>query len=439
MQEKMFGRDGWLHNAYIMSSSILKKILLNILCPAVILFILTSLGIVLDLTYQGRFKIKGCVELLEYIKNSLKFSGLSHAELWSFITGNIGVLISLVSIFFTFTIEIFERSEKKSFGISQKELIYEKSERLYSLLNEMTALLPLFMLLYIVFGFCAASYLLLFWSYIFLLLIYNRQRRSYDEERLMDALCMKLLEPFQNANCIQDVVELYKYQNYLTDIYAYTKKEDDWIHVETFGRRFLEEIQKFEDDICFAAEYYFITTVFGQKNKEKKFDFFEIIKRYMEEMEYDSNFDYADHKAVILLWGMLVASIPYAEENELIKFLRFFSDFKGRSCRKIRNMKMEISDQICMKESGMLLILLEVWLDNHCSEEKELAVLTEKVYRNGIDAFADDGVVSQYDFLSLYENIADNYVNVSKLIERFIKERSTGVKMSNVANIIENL
>lgn len=255
----------------------------------------------------------------------------------------------------------------------------------------------------------------------------------------MDALCMKILEPFQNIDCIQKVEEIYKYQNYLMDIYGNTKKEDDWIRMQGFWRVFLVEIQKFADDICFAVEYYFIETVFGQKNKEKNYDFFEIVKQYMEEMRYNSFFDYEDYKAAILLWGMLAASIPYAEERELIKFLRFFTDFKGRSCRKIRCMNMEISNLICMKESSMLLILLEVWLDNHSSEEKELAVLIKKVYERAIDAFVNDDVAGQYNLLLLYETITDNYVNVSKLIDRFIKEKARKIKMSNVANIIENI
>ena len=159
----------------------------------------------------------------------------------------------------------------------------------------------------------------------------------------------------------------------------------------------------------------------------------------MEEMRYNSFFDYEDYKAAILLWGMLAASIPYAEERELIKFLRFFTDFKGRSCRKIRCMNIEISNLICMKESSMLLILLEVWLDNHSSEEKELAVLIKKVYERAIDAFVNDDVAGQYNLLLLYETITDNYVNVSKLIDRFIKEKARNIKMSNVANIIENI
>ena len=102
-------------------------------------------------------------------------------------------------------------------------------------------------------------------------------------------------------------------------------------------------------------------------------------------------------------------------------------------------MNMEISNLICMKESSMLLILLEVWLDNHSSEEKELAVLIKKVYERAIDAFVNDDVAGQYNLLLLYETITDNYVNVSKLIDRFIKEKARKIKMSNVANIIENI
>ncbi len=46
-------------------------------------------------------------------------------------------------MFFTFTIDIYERSEKKIFGISRKELEKEKQGQIYPGLHRMTTMCPL--------------------------------------------------------------------------------------------------------------------------------------------------------------------------------------------------------------------------------------------------------------------------------------------------------
>lgn len=413
------------------------KRIIGILSPFLGLLLLTGPGVILDLAYQEKLNGRKLVWLLNAIKRFLKSFGLSHAELWNFIISNTGVLITFVTIFFTFTIEIFERSEKKIFGISQKELFNIRIKWWYRLPHKMVVLLPLFMLAYIILGFCAGSYLLLFWGYLFLIFIYCIHRKFYDEEEMTEKFCEKLLEPFREVVCVNDVKDWNTYKNYLIDIYDFTKKESDWIHAQQLFFKFLNKIQQLETEICFVLEYYFILIVFGQENKVHDFDFFRIVQNYLENMEYDENSNYKNQKDSVLLWGMLIASIPHAAEKELINFLRFFSGFTSRSCNKIRHMKQEIPNSICEKEAAMVLILLEEWLKKETSNEDEFGRLVRKVYREGEVVFKEENLNDQEELIFLCEQIPGYYREIRKNLIDFKKEKYLKNAITRVACIVE--
>lgn len=410
---------------------------IEILSPVIVLLVLTGLGVILDFAYREKINCKICVWLLTITKQCLTSFGLSHDELWGFIISNTGVLITCVTIFFTFTIEIFERSEKKIFGMSQKELFNISTKGWYRMLHKMVVMLPLFMLIYIILGFCAGSYLLLFWGYLFLVFIYSIHRRFYDEEKMTEKFCERLLEPFCEAVSINDVKDWNTYKNHLINIYDFTKKECDWIHAQELFFKFINTIQHLETEICFVAEYYFILIVFGQENKVHDFDFFKIVQNYLENMEYDENNNYKNQKDSILLWGMLLASIPYAAEKELIDFLRYFSDFTSRSCNKIRHMKQEIPNSICEKEAAMVLILLEEWLKKEASDEDEFGRLVGKLYREGEPVFMGRTLWNQDELIFLCERIPDYYRDIRKNVIDFKKEKYLKTTITRAACVVE--
>lgn len=407
------------------------------LFPFLALLVLTFLGCILDITYQGKIKCQFLVGVLNLVKQFLKSCGLSHSEIWDFITSNTGVMITLVTIFFTFTIEIFERSEKKIFGIPLKELIDIRAEYWYRELHIMVVMLPFFMLAYIVLGFCAGSYLLLFWGYVFLILIYGKHRSFYDEEKMVGKVCQKLSGSFREAVCVKDVKDWDGFKNTLIGIYDSAKKESDWIHIQKLFFEFAKVLQKLEDEICFVAAYYFAFIVFGQENKTHEFDSFKVVRKYMESIEYDDNSDYKNRKDTILLWGLLSASIPYAEEKELLEFLRFFTDFTNRSCHKIRHMGQEVPNSICERESAMVLILLEEWLKKESTVKDEMQLLAGKVYKMGEAVFEEESPWNQEEWIFLCESIPGYYKNIRENVNEFRKEKHYKMAITRTACLAE--
>lgn len=397
----------------------------------------TLLGYILDLTYQKIFNCKCFISLLVCVKESLRFFGLSHADLWGFITSNVGVLIALVGMFFTFTIDIYERSEKKIFGVPRKELTGKKHDGTYRCLSRMATISPLLMLIYVVLGFCASSYSLLFWSYIFLLILYGRHRSSYEEEKMWESLCNKLMESAQKGMDKEGGKTCREYKNYLINIYNSAREENNWVNTEELYFKLLDLIRALDDEICFVMEYYFFVVVFDAGNKTQGIHFFTVVERYMEGISYNGELGYVDRKDVVLLWGMLAASVPYAEEKELIYFLEEFSDFGKRSQDSIRDTKKEISDMVIQEQCAMVLILLEGWMELHDIKKRELIVLAKKIYERGEGAFANGDLCGLDHMVLLYETIGNGILDVQGILGRFVKEKRMKIKISLVANLAE--
>ena len=86
--------------------------LFKVIQPILLLIVITCPGLIIDFTYQGKITWNFAVGVLKYIKSFFKFFGVTYEKIWEFITGNVGVFITLVTIFFTISIDVYERSEK---------------------------------------------------------------------------------------------------------------------------------------------------------------------------------------------------------------------------------------------------------------------------------------------------------------------------------------
>ncbi|MDE7212477.1 MAG: hypothetical protein K2O03_13685 [Lachnospiraceae bacterium] len=237
----------------------------------------------------------------------------------------------------------------------------------------------------------------------------------------------------------------------MIDIYDNTRKENDWIHIQDLFFEFLHRVQELEDDICFAVEYYFVSIVFGQRDEIQEFNFLTVIARYMDKVERGDMFRGKDVPGSVLLWGMLAASIPYAKEEELINFLRNFSDFGKRSRYSIRYTKKEIDDSVIGKECAIMLVLLEGWLEFHDAKRKELAAAVKKIYERGEKvfenfkmiagekAYGQEGAFGLYDFILLYETIGDRSLDMKNILDRFLREKRLKVRVSFVSYLIETV
>lgn len=405
------------------------------------LMIFTIIPWILDLTYYGIIRCRYCISVLEIITYVPRFFGMSHKELWEFVTSGVGVVITIVSIFFTFAFGLYDRFEEKIFGIPRKELLVEeRKDRFYGQVRWMVIILPVYMVFSVCLKACAVSYCLLLLSYVLLVIMYSRYRKSYMEEAMMAALCQKLLRAFRDLDSVKDMGPWREFYQILDDIHGFVKKERDWSRVQKLFFRFLDEVRQEDDDVCFVTVYYFMSFVFGWKNPVHEFDAFRIVEQYMGHMKYDgTRYDYADSKDAALLWGMLAALIPHAKEDELVNFFEYFSDFENRSRYRIQREGVELSEYICQKESAMVLMAFEEWLVKNDSEKRELAVMANKIYIRGKSFFSVDAESGLRDTILLYGYIHENPMFIETVLKIFEKEDSEKFKKSNVAYLIQSI
>ncbi len=405
------------------------------------LIIITIIPWILDLTYYGIIRCKFCILFLEIIACVPRYFGMSHKELWEFITSAVGVVITIVSIFFTFAFGLYDRFEEKIFGIPRKELLMEeKDEHRFETVRWMLIILPVYLVFCVSFKACIVSYCLLLISYVLLVIMYFGYRKSYIEDIMVKSLCRKILRAFRDLDNIKNMGPWKEFYWILDDIHEFVKKERDWNHVRQLFFRFLDEVRQEDDNVCFATVYYFMSIVFGWKNPVHEFDAFRLVEQYMGHVKYDrARHDYADAKDEVLLWGMLAALIPYAKEGELINFFEYFSDFENRSRYRIQRDGVELSEYICQKESAMILVAFEEWQEKNDSEKRTLAVMANKIYIRGKVFFSVNAQSRQRDTILLYGQIHENPVFIENILKILENEDSEKFKKSNVAYLVQNI
>ncbi|MCD8326837.1 MAG: hypothetical protein LUC90_09235 [Lachnospiraceae bacterium] len=138
-------------------------------------------GLVLDFVHDQKITWNWATAVYECIRDCARWAGLHYDNAFQVLSNNLGVLITIVSLFLTMNINIAERSEKKVFGISRKELEDQGMGRwikFFRVMRVIGFLAPLLMIACIIERWCITGYLLLLFCYIFLVLVSKRVVRS---------------------------------------------------------------------------------------------------------------------------------------------------------------------------------------------------------------------------------------------------------------------
>lgn len=169
---------------------------LSALAGATIIWcILLFPGILLDLTYQGVLHGKILVSILNVARGLGKI-GLHYDTMFSFLENNVGTIVTMITLFFTMSIHVANRTEERVYGFSRSEL-YGLPRTVRS--RHLNYLAPVLMILLINLRYCLSGYLLLLWSYFFLMRQYSLYAGSFDKQRDIEAIVKKLTGCFADG------------------------------------------------------------------------------------------------------------------------------------------------------------------------------------------------------------------------------------------------
>lgn len=406
------------------------------LVGAIIIWLfLLSPGLLLDLIHHGVFHFKNLSAL--DLARLLGKIGLRYETMFSFLDKNVGVIVTMITLFFTMSVYVANRAEEKVYGFSRSELDSFSHTGLYAVRSRhLTYLAPVLMILMINLHYCLSGYLLMLWSYFFLMRQYSRYAGSFDKQRDIEAVVRKLTDCFADELTSETLFEFqFTLENHSNGI----KTREEWKGAETIYKELISPCTKYGEEFYYIYSRYYFENVFCRKDFLGNRKVLSLLTKEIAACDLRI----AEHAEMgkedkFLFWGMLVGTIKCFCEEELLFFLEHFLDFRTRSNYTVKHIKRDLPYPILKWQSAMLLTVVEIWLQRNEMENLDLAdtikdlwhygrFMTEPDCKNIFDSFAE----LPADICQLFDN--SEYQIAYQIIKY---DYMNGSRVSAVANLV---
>lgn len=379
----------------------------------IIWLILLSPGILLDLTYQGVLHCRIFMSVLDMARGLGKI-GLHYNTMFSFLENNVGIIVTMITLFFTMSIHVDNRAEERVYGFSRSELDSLSRTVPYVVRSRhLNYLAPILMIVMTNLRYCLSGYLLLFWSYFFLMRQYSRYAGSFDKQRDIDAVVKKL------TNCFADGLTsetLFEFQLTLEDFSNGIKAREEWKNAEKIYKELTS--QKYEEVFYYIYGRYYFESVFSEKELQGNRKALQMLRKEITACDLRV----AEKEAIekedrFLFWGILVGTIKCLCEEELLLFLEYFLAFHTRSNYTVERLNKGLPNPALSWQSAMLLTVVEVWLLQNDPENPELADKVNLLWRHGRS-------MTEPDCISIFDSFAELPDEVCQLFDDSVYQRA---------------
>lgn len=408
--------------------SFVQDSLLPLIGATIIWLFLLLPGILLDLTYQGVIHCKILMSALDLMRGFGK-AGLHYGTMFSFLDNNAGIIVTMVTLFFTMSIHVANRAEERIYGFYRSEL----DDLLHTVpcvvrSRHLNYLAPILMIIMINLHYCLSGYLVLLWSYFFLMRQYSRYAGSFDKRRYMEGVVRKLTNCFVGGLTSET---LFEFQLTLENFGNGIKVKEEWKNAEKIYCILTNPCTKYKEELYYIYGRYYFEGVFCGKEFQENRNALHMLKKETAACDLRiAHYEEMQKKDKFLYWGILVGTIKSFCEEELILFLEYFLAFNMRSNYTMEYINKNLPSSILKWQSTMLLTAVEVWLQRNEAENLKLVDKVNLLWRHGrcliepkyesiFDSFAELSdeirlLFDDSDYQRALKKIKYDYVNHSK-------------------------
>lgn len=367
------------------------KFLQGEIIAIVILDVMFLFGVILDCGYWGYIKLP----LLEIIVNFLRglsALGITYKGALDILDSNVGVLMTMVSLFLTMGINIAERSEKKVYGILRKELPYSNGRGSYHYAHKINYVAPVLMLFFLNISFCVSGYLLFVYCYYFLVRYYLSHENSYSKENTCSAAAAKLANYIKTPSDDIRLDDLQQYKIQLESVGRSIEDNGDWQDAEELFSKLIENVSWEGVEKKFLVCLYFYRIVYWKRSKRNSTACLQVLKNKVMEADILSVEEKRFEEQLWPgLWAMFKVVVMEAEEIELEDLFRWMLNYVGRERAVVNRTGKGLSYEVIAEEIGMILVLMEQRIRCKSLESILLVEQLRVLWDNGKRAFLDDG------------------------------------------------
>lgn len=309
-------------------------------------------GIVLDIVYWT-----GDRHWLSWeIFSLLRHWNITYSNAFHILGSNFGVIVAMFSMLVSMNNNIFERFEKKAYGIPRVELY--PHEGIYRYCKRMCLLAPVLMLVFLNMKFCVSGYAVFLYCACFLWWYYYRHISSFSKPLDETVFKLKSYLPQEGA---WDVKILTEYQLVLENIGRSAEEDANWKEIEILYDRLCDATQNYDPLKRYITIFCFYQTVVWRRNRRSHVIPMEMLWKYLSELDSAvGGAGSVPEQEWPKLWAMMRVAVCESDEGELVRFLQWFYDFPDRSSKVLAETEKDgITSELLEEEAGILILLLE--------------------------------------------------------------------------------
>lgn len=372
----------------------------NYLSAIILLFIILLPGFCLDTIYHYSELWKLSSTVLGQFCIMINQMGFSYSSAFGMLRSNFGILITAISVIVTMGINISNRSESRVFGLSRKALVFSERTRIYQYGHIMIFAAPVLMVIAINLEYCITGYLILSFSYLFLVLCYVLFDSSFSADKDKESVVKKLLGSIPDS--MQEAEDISAYLLHLNDMRQWSDKEKNWEGIEQLFLDICDEIKKYDVTKMYVFGYYFFDIVFVRKGNENSGRAVRALKNYMDCM-YKPEWNEKRDAYYLILWGMLKCLLNGCPQEEMVYFLKWYMDYPERSKKVLRHKGHPIDESDEQKQMGILLIEIESYLNNNSQINSYILESLPAIWTGGKYFLGEQEESFVKDYLSINE------------------------------------
>lgn len=337
------------------------------------MFFLLFFICLIDLIYNDYFFCSPLWEIVCWLEKVLMCLGFERKIALDLMKSSLGLIITMFTFVLNTGISIFNRFERKIYGIPYGDLCRQKSS-IRRMSYIISLVLPILIIIAINLELCGMSYLLLLYSYILVIYNYGIYGGSYDKEGLRKDAVNTLIACVDKDDLADD--QITEFAAIIDEIRREVHQSREWNNIWLLLDELIERIMYFDDEKSYFLACH-VWEIFLADNEDRNIQISVIYtKRYIERigrsiLKYE--------RELIIVWSLLCSAISQWNPKTLESFLEWFAEIANLG-----------NYRSLVKEAGMVLLMLEYWF---CARTDNVVidyVSVQKIYEHGREIFLEE-------------------------------------------------
>ena len=295
-----------------------KKVIQNII-NIFIIFCIIGLVLVPDISYHVLRHYNSRVDkIIQDIYYKFKPFHITYHSAFDNLKSSIGMIMTIVSLLLSTYINLVQRLEKNSFGITYREMQYVEigfKKHMLTLTRVFSYITPFALIFVLNFKLCVTGYMLYLFCWISVFLQFDQYVKSFKRDKIPEKVVKFILKSISDTeNWGNESIQ--KLDILLSEMYNGINKAGNWYEIDMLFDAFLKETKEYDMRKQFLLLKHFCMH-FCSNQTNSFISIQRIWTLYLLHFNQEIYSNKPNNNEYAYLLGMLYGTIPYIQENDI--------------------------------------------------------------------------------------------------------------------------